>query len=130
MNCHAKVRTDSVKLLPVRESYADDTPIPWVRVHNLPDYVLLRLTRSPLGGRRLRDLSRPRRSDGQGDAAEAAHDGLVPRLPPRPGPYLRDLDEITKMAWKPKESATERLPAIAANGRHVDPPKHCSGCHR
>jgi hypothetical protein len=39
MNCHAKVRTDSEKLLPVRESYATDQPIPWVRVHNLPDYV-------------------------------------------------------------------------------------------
>src|SRR5262245_22394511 len=39
MNCHAKVRTDSVRLLGVRESYATDQPIPWIKVHNLPDYV-------------------------------------------------------------------------------------------
>ena len=30
---------DSPKLLPLRESWANDTPIPWVRIHNLPDYV-------------------------------------------------------------------------------------------
>ena len=38
MNCHAKVKTDSVKLLPVRESWATDQPIPWVKIHNLPNY--------------------------------------------------------------------------------------------
>jgi hypothetical protein len=39
MNCHARVATDSAKLLPVRESAADGQPIPWVRVHHLPDFV-------------------------------------------------------------------------------------------
>ena len=39
MNCHAKIRAASPKLLPVRESDATGLPIPWVRVHDLPDYV-------------------------------------------------------------------------------------------
>ena len=39
MNCHSKVRADSPKLLPVRESFAFDKPIAWVRVHKLPEYV-------------------------------------------------------------------------------------------
>lgn len=39
MNCHSQVRTESLKLLPVRESWAAGTPIPWVNVHFLPDYV-------------------------------------------------------------------------------------------
>jgi menaquinone reductase, multiheme cytochrome c subunit len=39
MNCHAKVRATSPKLLPIRESYASGLPVPWVRVHDLPDYV-------------------------------------------------------------------------------------------
>jgi len=39
MNCHGKVRADSQKLLPVRESFASDRSIPWVRVHKLPEYV-------------------------------------------------------------------------------------------
>lgn len=39
MNCHSQVRTESLKLLPVRESWATGNPIPWVNVHFLPDYV-------------------------------------------------------------------------------------------
>ena len=39
MNCHAKIRAESPKLIPVRESYATGLPVPWVRVHDLPDYV-------------------------------------------------------------------------------------------
>ena len=39
MNCHKSVWTKSPKLLPVRESYANGTPISWVKVHDLPDFV-------------------------------------------------------------------------------------------
>jgi len=39
MNCHARIRATSPKLLAVRESYATGMPVPWVRVHDLPDYV-------------------------------------------------------------------------------------------
>jgi hypothetical protein len=39
MNCHAKIRTTSPKLTAVRESYATGMPVPWVRVHDLADFV-------------------------------------------------------------------------------------------
>ncbi len=39
MNCHSKVRANSEKLIPIRESYATGMPVPWIRVHDLPDYV-------------------------------------------------------------------------------------------
>ncbi len=39
MNCHAKVRATSPKLLLIRESYATGLPVPWVKVHDLPDFV-------------------------------------------------------------------------------------------
>jgi hypothetical protein len=38
MNCHTTVRTASEKLKPVRDSWATGMPIPWVAVHDLPDY--------------------------------------------------------------------------------------------
>src|SRR6188508_2623283 len=38
MNCHAKIRATSPKLAVVRDSYATGMPIPWVKVHDLPDY--------------------------------------------------------------------------------------------
>ena len=39
MKCHSKVRTDSVKLLPIRATFAADRPIAWNRVHKLADHV-------------------------------------------------------------------------------------------
>lgn len=36
--CHSVVWKDAEMLLPVRESFQNDTPIEWTRVHDLPDY--------------------------------------------------------------------------------------------
>jgi hypothetical protein len=38
MNCHKQVKTDSPKLQLVRDSYASDKSIEWVKIHKLPDY--------------------------------------------------------------------------------------------
>lgn len=38
MNCHTNIKTKSPKLELVRESYAKDTAIPWVRIHKIADY--------------------------------------------------------------------------------------------
>ena len=38
MNCHRTIQTKSEKLAGVRWSDATGRPIPWVRVHMLPDY--------------------------------------------------------------------------------------------
>jgi hypothetical protein len=39
MGCHSMVWKDAAMLEPVRESYREDRPIEWIRVHDLPDFV-------------------------------------------------------------------------------------------
>src|SRR5580698_2998865 len=39
MNCHSQIWTNATLLEPVRESWATGQSIPWIRVHDLPDYV-------------------------------------------------------------------------------------------
>jgi hypothetical protein len=39
MTCHSKIWTDAPLLEPVRESYRENRPLSWTRVHNLPDFV-------------------------------------------------------------------------------------------
>ena len=39
MTCHSQIWTNADLLAPVRESLADNKPIVWGRVYNLPDYV-------------------------------------------------------------------------------------------
>ncbi|HUV68220.1 MAG TPA: cytochrome c3 family protein [Terracidiphilus sp.] len=39
MNCHAQIWTNAQLLEPVRHSWATGQSIPWIRVHDLPDFV-------------------------------------------------------------------------------------------
>jgi hypothetical protein len=39
MNCHSQIWTNASLLEPVRQSWATGESIPWIRVHDLPDYV-------------------------------------------------------------------------------------------
>jgi hypothetical protein len=39
MTCHSQIWTNAALLAPVRESLANNTPIVWHRVTDLPDYV-------------------------------------------------------------------------------------------
>lgn len=39
MNCHSQIWAEAPILEPVRASFRDDTPLRWIRVHDLPDFV-------------------------------------------------------------------------------------------
>jgi hypothetical protein len=39
MNCHAQIWTNAALLQPVRTSWATGESIPWVKIHDLPDFV-------------------------------------------------------------------------------------------
>jgi hypothetical protein len=39
MNCHSQLFKDAAYLAPVRESWQQDKPIIWTRIHDLPDFV-------------------------------------------------------------------------------------------
>jgi hypothetical protein len=39
MGCHSQIWRDSPLLAPVRESYQNNVPLRWTRVHDLPDFV-------------------------------------------------------------------------------------------
>lgn len=39
MSCHSQIWSDAPYLAAVRSSYSTNTPLEWVRVHDLPDYV-------------------------------------------------------------------------------------------
>jgi hypothetical protein len=39
MNCHSQMWSDAPMLAPVREAYKSEKPIPWVYLHDLPEFV-------------------------------------------------------------------------------------------
>ncbi len=85
INCHAQIWTNAKLLQPVRDSWATGESIPWIKVHDLPDFVYLQSLHSCEQGHRLRILSRPCGSDAADVRAKHAADGVVPGLPSQPG---------------------------------------------
>ena len=123
MGCHAMVKTDSARLAPVRASWETGKPVEWIQIHKLPDHayfdhsahVSVGVGCATCHGRV--DQMEVVRSDqplSMGWCLDCHRD---------PTPNLRPKDQVTNMEWKPEMAAGWTPPK-------VNPPKHCSGCHR
>ncbi len=131
MNCHSKVRTDSQKLLPVRESWATDQPIPWVKVHNLPDFVYFNHSAHLNAGVGCESCHGRVDQMIQVTQVQPLSMGWCLDCHRNPAPNLRDPRDITKMGLLPQGDAVATGTGVAVvNGRTVKPPVNCSGCHR
>jgi len=126
MNCHAQVKADSVKLAPVRESYAQDKPIEWVRINKIPDHAHFK-----------------HQAHVQAGVGCVECHGRIDQMPVvsqvkplsmgwcidchrNPAPHLRPKEFVTKMDWEPTDADKEQAKVRAQS---LAPPQHCSGCH-
>ena len=129
MNCHARVRADSAKLAPVRESFATGKPVEWVRVHDLPDYVYF--NHSAHVSRGVGCVS----CHGRIDTMERVRQvntlamGWCLECHRAPEGHLRPQDQITNMNWQPSGDAVDFGTRIR-EANHVKPSTDCSTCHR
>lgn len=127
MGCHAMVKTDSPKLEPVRESWKTGQPVEWTRVHKLPEHAYFDHSVHLAAGVGCTSCH------GRVDQMEVVRQqeplsmGWCLDCHRNPAPNLRPKEEITNMGWQPPEGFEAQALAMAEN---VNPPKHCSGCHR
>lgn len=131
MNCHERIHTKSPALAPVRESWANNEPVDWVRVHSLPDFVYF--NHSAHVTRNVSCVS----CHGRMDTAERV--AQVERLSMgwcldchrAPDKNLRPQEFITQMDWKPPEGQTAlEFGARIREENHINPKQDCSTCHR
>ena len=129
MNCHAKIRSTSPKLLLVRESYATGLPVPWVRVHDLPDYVYFNHSAHVRRGVGCVECH------GRVDTMEVVTQ--VKRLSMgwcldchrNPDAHLRPPEMVTRMDWvAPEDPAVYGRRLRQAN--NINPSTDCWTCHR
>ena len=125
MGCHAVVKPDSAALAPLHDSWKSGNPVPWVRVHKLPDHVYFDHSAHLTAGvgcstchGRIDQMVTVRL-----DAPIAM--GWCLDCHRDPAKNIRPKDQLTNMAWTPSEGAGEQLAEAK-----VHPPQHCSGCHR
>ncbi len=129
MNCHVRVKEKSPKLQMVRDSYATGNPIPWVKVHRLPDYVYF--NHQAHVGSGVSCVSCHGRVDQMVEVRQVQPLSMAWCLEchRNPAAHIRPVEYVTKLDWKPEGDAAELgLKLIQAKG--IKPPDNCSACHR
>ena len=132
MNCHSQLWTNAAILEPVRASFRNDTPLMWIRVNDLPDFVYFN---HQIHVR-------------QGVGCDTCH-GQVDNMPlmyqaqpllmewcldchRAPEQYLRPRDQVFNMRYQPPSNQLElgRKLKQEYNIGSVEHMTSCSVCHR
>jgi hypothetical protein len=126
MGCHAVVKKDSPMLAELRASWEKGTSVPWVRVHRLPDHAYFDHSVHLAAG--VGCVSCHGRVDQMEVVSITKPISMAWCLECHrdPGPNLRPKDQVTNMTWEPSKEDEGRI----ANVETLQPPEHCSGCHR
>jgi hypothetical protein len=132
MGCHSQIWSQSPLLEPVRESFRTGTPITWMRVHNLPDYVYFDHSIHIAKG--IGCVS----CHGRVDRMPLLYQGASLKMEfcldchRNPEPHVRPREAIWDLGWEPTPAAAgelERERTLAAE-YHVQSKINCSVCHR
>jgi hypothetical protein len=129
MNCHSQIFKDSPTLEPVRASWRTDTSIPWVRVHDLPDFVYFNHSAHVNNGVGCTTChgpvdTMPYIRQQQSLLMEWCLD--CHRAPER---YLRPKSEVYSTSYRPPSNQLELGRKLAAEYK-VQTQVSCSTCHR
>lgn len=129
MNCHSQIWAESPMLAPVRESFRTGRPLVWTRVHDLPDFAYF-------------DHSIHVK---QGVGCATCH-GRVDQMPlmwqnaslqmewclechRAPERFVRPRGAVFQMDWQPPANYAA-LGVQLVQDYNIQPPTHCSACHR
>jgi hypothetical protein len=118
------IKGTSPKLEAIRDVAKTDAAIPWIKVHDLPDYVFFNHSAHVAAG--VGCVKCHGRIDQMPTVYqhETLSMGWCLDCHRNPTPNLRPPDQVTNMSWKPGDGG--ELPIR----KEVNPPTHCSGCHR
>ena len=129
MNCHSVVDIESKKLEKVRESWNQNKPIEWIRVHMLPDYAYFDHSIHLTAG--VGCASCHGRVDQMEKVMQVEPLSMSWCLDCHRNPenHLRPIDQITNMDWEPSNNHHELVDKYIED-RNISPPEDCTACHR
>lgn len=129
MNCHTQIHPESVQIEPLWESFETGLPVPWIRVHDLPDYAYFDHSAHVNAG--VGCVSCHGRVDRMEVVSQQEKLTMSWCLDCHrdPEPHLRPRDQVTNMEWVPDEDP-EILGARLREIHDIDPSTDCTTCHR
>lgn len=129
MTCHSLIWTDAGLLEPMRESFRTNEPVRWTRVHDLPDFVYFDHSVHIAKGIGCSSCHGPVDTMPLVYKQETLTMGWCLSCHKDPTPNVRDREDITNMAWMPRD-VTEEHRAELCERNDVRSLTNCSVCHR
>jgi hypothetical protein len=129
MNCHSQIWTTAPVLQPVRESWANGTPIAWNRVYDLPDFVYF--NHSAHVDKGIGCVTCHGRIDQQQVTAKATSLQMewCINCHMKPEDYVRPKAAVFSMDWQPGEAQSSLGPRLVQEYQ-IERKISCSTCHR
>lgn len=128
MNCHNQIQTESLDLLPVRESWATGKAVEWVKIHQFPDYARFSHAIHVNNGVGCETCHGRVDKMEVVELVEPLSMGWCLECHREPELYLRPDEEVTTMGFvQPSEFVQRNLERIQHEG--IQPPTDCSACH-
>jgi len=136
MNCHNVVLKDDPRLQIVRDSAANNTPIPWVQVHKVPDYVYC--NHSVHVDRGISCVKCHGRVDQMTEVREVKSMSMSFCLDCHrdPAAQIRPVEKVTNLGWTWSTNGVEAANLQTVEGKklvehlRVESLQSCSACHR
>jgi hypothetical protein len=132
MTCHSQIWTGEPMLAPVRESFSTNTPLHWVRVNRVPDYVYFNHAIHVAKGVGCATCHGDINAMQLTSRANAFEMSWCLGCHRSPAPYLRPADQVFNMRWQPPPDQAKRGAALIL-ALHIRAPAaltDCSICHR
>jgi hypothetical protein len=129
MGCHSQIWNESAMLEPVRKSFFERRPLRWRRVTALPDFVYFDHSIHVAKGVGCESCHGRVDLMGVVYAAENVQMGFCLDCHRNPAAHVRPPEDVTVMGYVPSEPQ-EVLGKRLVQEHRINPPVHCSGCHR
>lgn len=130
MTCHSQLWTQAEMLEPVRASLAEDKPLRWNRVTDLPDYVYFSHSVHVANGVGCTSCHGPIDKMPLTQKAEPMTMQWCLDCHRDPAQHLREPKDVFSTAWKPGRGKVEGHELLAFYGIDTAKLTDCSTCHR
>jgi hypothetical protein len=130
MNCHNQVLAADDRLAPIRESATNNTPVPWVQIHKLPDFAYFNHSVHVNRGVSCVECHGAVHKMDEVAQAQPLSMRFCLNCHRDPAANIRPPEEVFNLDWERPENFTKTQGQEMVRHWNVNPSQSCSACHR
>lgn len=130
MNCHNQVLANDDRLAPIRESATNNTSVPWVQIHKLPDFAYFNHSVHVNRGISCVECHGEVHKMDEVAQAKPLSMRFCLNCHRDPAAHVRPPEEVFNLDWERPENFTKTQGQELVRHWNVNPSQSCSACHR